>query len=1076
MKKTTFRALSLLLACIMLLPLGVGVFAAEETELLAAMVGDEGVHRYADLYDQYLRAAGKSTAHLRTFSDYAWRGDTVNSRIDLLTKEKEVKGAKLVTNELVSESGDKIPASAVTVTYMDAPLMESVYQTTKDKYPFDIISHDTVRDLKAKSVYCAWVNIDIPKDAAPGKYTTVISVVGEGGIRADFNYNIEVLDLLQPELSHQLDLWCYPYSAQRYYMGVDSEEYFGAEAENCYNIHLDKKYEEAFKSQLALYAKAGGDVITATVVEDAWNSQTPDSYPSMIKWIRKADNTFAFDYTDFDYWVELNMSMGIDSQINCYSMVSWGGKIVYYSEKADRIAFEKPDFGSERWKEMWTAFLTDFAAHLEEKGWFDITYMAMDERPLDQVTHVLDLLDTVKTKDGKTFKSSLAINNKDLEPVLHRVDDLTPAIGLTGGWTRDLAIKRRAEGKTTKIYTCNNQNSSMENDPRESAESIYIAYHRDTDGLLRWALDAFNDNPHETSYHTSYAAGDIYLIYPDRLDEGMQAMSTPRFEKLAEGMRDIAKLKFLREKYPLLEKTVQDYVISDITTASLAHNAIGELSRMALTEESTIDTPERVVLKVGDSYDAAPVRPGDYAYSTELIDDALFTFGGNWGKDENYHKRFFAGDQHYVTVNASNAASTYYEFTFTGERFSLKGSKGNMGMAEVFIDGVSAGKMDLYAGSTFDFTEQFTSKWLPYGEHTVRVVCLYEKNPYAYAFYLQCDWAEVYTSRPVEYSVDNDSVIRVDEKGQVYAVSEGMAYLTVKVGDATGVIPVYVTAGEVDALEAELDGKADSIDRIEMGAKPVKTVYTKGESFAAGGGKLTVYYKDGKSEDISLAAGMVVDYLPNVIGEQRLTVRYLGHTALLYVTVAECADSTELFGDVKANDWFKGAVDYAVGHGLFNGMGVRKFAPDTVMSRAMLVTVLYRMNGSPSTVGLENPFKDLKGDWYRDAVIWAAAKGVVGGVGAGKFDPDGALTREQLATILYRYCTTVGIDNSAAATIDSFPDAGKVQSWAKDAFVWAVDRGIIGGYMIGGKAHLDPAGKATRAQVATMLMRFCGTL
>ncbi|MBQ8697080.1 MAG: S-layer homology domain-containing protein, partial [Clostridia bacterium] len=93
-----------------------------------------------------------------------------------------------------------------------------------------------------------------------------------------------------------------------------------------------------------------------------------------------------------------------------------------------------------------------------------------------------------------------------------------------------------------------------------------------------------------------------------------------------------------------------------------------------------------------------------------------------------------------------------------------------------------------------------------------------------------------------------------------------------------------------------------------------------------------------------------------------------------------------------------------------------------------------------------------------------------------KFDPNGDLTREQLATILYRYCATVGVDNSASTSLAAFPDAGKVSPWAKDAFLWAVERDIIGGNMIGGKAHLDPAGKATRAQVATMLMRFCGTL
>ncbi|MBQ8697112.1 MAG: Ig-like domain-containing protein, partial [Clostridia bacterium] len=262
------------------------ITVSDKVEYLSAMVGDEGVHRYADKYDQYLGAIGDSTEHPRSFSDYAWRGDTVNSRIDLLTKELEIKNAQIVTNEMVNEKGDKIPASAVTVTYMDAPLMESVYQTTKDKYPFDIISHDTVRTLAPESVYCAWVNIDIPKDAKPGIYTTTISIVAEDDIRADFEYTIEVLDLIQPALDHQLDLWSYPYSAQRYYSGKTSEEYFGAEGENCYYVHLDKKYEEAFRSQLALYAKAGGDVITATIVEDAWNSQTHDPYPSMIKWTR----------------------------------------------------------------------------------------------------------------------------------------------------------------------------------------------------------------------------------------------------------------------------------------------------------------------------------------------------------------------------------------------------------------------------------------------------------------------------------------------------------------------------------------------------------------------------------------------------------------------------------------------------------------------------------------------------------------------------------------------------------------------------------------------------------------------
>lgn len=1064
------------------------ITVSDKVEYLAAMVGDEGVHRYANKYDQYLSSVGDSTEHLRTFSDYAWRGDTVNSRIDLLTKELEIKGAKLVTNELVSEQGDKIPASAVTVTYMDAPLMESVYQTTKDKYPFDIITHDTVRDLAAESVHCAWVNIDIPADAKPGKYTTTVTVVGEADgeeVRADFTYTVEVLDLLLPELGQELELWMYPYSAQRYYSGLSSEEYFGVTRDEnnsvkditpLYNIRLDKKYEEAFKSQLALYAKAGGDVITATVVEDAWVSQTPDPYPSMIKWIRKSDNTFAFDYTDFDYWVQLNMDMGIDTQINCYSMVSWGNTIVYYAEKAGRLAYEKPAFGSARWKELWTMFLTDFAAHLDEKGWFDITYMSMDERPLESVTMVLDLLEGITNKNGKKFKTSIAINNRDLAPILDRVEDVTCAQGLNGGWARELALKRAELGLDTKIYTCNDQNSSMESDPHESAEFPYIAYHRDTDGILRWALDAFNANPHETSYHTRYAAGDIYLIYPDRKGEGMQAMSSPRYEKLCEGIRDTAKLEYLRERFPLIEYELQNAVITHLTDAEKAHETIGALSRKALAGEINLETPDFLVLGKGESEGVELTLPADLEYEREIIDDASFSYGGDkWNSDENYHQRFFTGTQHYVNVNSVSAAH-YYEFTFTGEAFRLMGGKGNMGMAEVFIDGKSAGKIDLYSPSAAIFTEQYRSELLEYGEHTVRVVALYEKNASSSAYQLQCDYAEVYTPRALEYSVDNDSIIRISEDGGIYALNEGMAYLTVKAGDAVGIVPVYVTEGDADAYKSALTAKADSIQRIEMGTKPVKTVYTKGEGFAAGGGKLTVYYKDGTSEELSLKAGMAPDYASNAVGEQRLTVRFMGHETVFTVTVNEALDAVNLFGDVKENDWFKGAVDYAVGHGLFNGMALRKFAPNTVMNRAMLVTVLYRMSGSPSVAGLENPFKDLKAAWYKDAVIWAAANNIVGGVGAGRFDPDGALTREQLATILYRYCDTMGIDNTATVTLASFPDAAKVQSWAKDAFVWAVDRGIIGGNMIGGVAHLDPQGKATRAQVATMLMRFCGTL
>ena len=173
------------------------------------------------------------------------------------------------------------------------------------------------------------------------------------------------------------------------------------------------------------------------------------------------------------------------------------------------------------------------------------------------------------------------------------------------------------------------------------------------------------------------------------------------------------------------------------------------------------------------------------------------------------------------------------------------------------------------------------------------------------------------------------------------------------------------------------------------------------------------------------------------------------------------------FNDVPANAWYYDAVDYAVKNKLMNGVGNNNFAPDAPMTRAMLVTVLWRYEGSPKEG--TNGFRDVPaGDWYTDAVAWAAANGIVGGVGNGRFDPNGNITREQMAAILYRYAQKKDLDTSKRGSLSGFPDASKVSTYAKDAIAWAVGEGIINGS--GGK--LLPQGNATRAQVSAIFMRF----
>lgn len=177
------------------------------------------------------------------------------------------------------------------------------------------------------------------------------------------------------------------------------------------------------------------------------------------------------------------------------------------------------------------------------------------------------------------------------------------------------------------------------------------------------------------------------------------------------------------------------------------------------------------------------------------------------------------------------------------------------------------------------------------------------------------------------------------------------------------------------------------------------------------------------------------------------------------------------FVDVKPGSWYYKSIVYAVSNGLMNGVGDSKFEPEEGMTRAMLVTVLWRYEGSPKQ--RPSTFSDVRrGQWYSEAVSWAAKNGIVTGVGDNKFEPDTQITREQIATILYRYAQKKRADTSARGSLSAFPDNGKVNGWAKTALQWCVGEGLIGGTNENGKVYLDPQGTATRAQVATILMRY----
>lgn len=178
------------------------------------------------------------------------------------------------------------------------------------------------------------------------------------------------------------------------------------------------------------------------------------------------------------------------------------------------------------------------------------------------------------------------------------------------------------------------------------------------------------------------------------------------------------------------------------------------------------------------------------------------------------------------------------------------------------------------------------------------------------------------------------------------------------------------------------------------------------------------------------------------------------------------------FIDVHPGDWFYDPVCYVYSQGLMTGTSATTFEPNTSLSRAMLVAVLHRLEGSPQASG--GDFTDVAdGDWYAQAVNWAASVGVVNGFDDGTFQPNTAITREQMAAILRNYAQYKGLEVTASGSLSTFTDAASVSDWAKESVEWAVGSGLIGGYE---DSTLRPQGTTTRAEVASVLQRALGNV
>ena len=317
------------------------------------------------------------------------------------------------------------------------------------------------------------------------------------------------------------------------------------------------------------------------------------------------------------------------------------------------------------------------------------------------------------------------------------------------------------------------------------------------------------------------------------------------------------------------------------------------------------------------------------------------------------------------------------------------------------------------------------------------------------------------TNKAVTWTSSNPSVATV-ENGVVTAAARGTAVITATAADGSG-----ASASCTVTVSSYLP-PANPNYRITLEATQGGTV-TADPTAAKAGATVTLTPVPDRGYQVGSVA--VTDRFgePVAVTEQA-NGTYTFTMPNGQVTVTVTFEQAPLpFPDVTEGDWFYDAVRYAYETGLMDGVGDSLFAPNSDTTRAQLVTILYRLAGQPAPSG-DSGFADVAaGTWYTDAVAWAAENGIVNGTTDTTFAPGNDITREQLVTVLYRYAESKGYDVSASADLTGYPDAGQVQDYAQPAMAWAVAEGIVEGV----DGTLNPAGNASRAQIATILMRFC---
>ncbi|MBR5523446.1 MAG: DUF4091 domain-containing protein [Akkermansia sp.] len=371
-----------------------------------------------------------------------------------------------------------------------------------------------------------WLQIDIPQDAAPGVYKGSVSISAQGCEPATHDIELRVEDATLPgpkDWRIHLDLWQHPQAVARWHdVEPWSAEHFAL-----------------LRPIMKRLAEAGQKCITCTVLDEAWNGQTYDTFPSMVRWIRGKDGHMRYDYSVLDAWVSfMHDEIGIREQISCYSMLPWHLKVRYYDEASGHEAYLSADPAKPEFEAVWAPFLQDFHRHMQEKGWAKKTCIAIDERPDPMVRAAMKLV----ALHAPSFRIASAVDKPSA--LTREVYNISPVLTHAGSALGDLLRERKAAGRITTFYVClhpTTPNTFTHSAPAESEWLGFFAAANGLDGFLRWAYNSWNRNPMECTDFVHWPSGDCFLVYPGN-------RSSIRFERLRDGIEEYEKINLLRAR------------------------------------------------------------------------------------------------------------------------------------------------------------------------------------------------------------------------------------------------------------------------------------------------------------------------------------------------------------------------------------------------------------------------------------------------------------------------------------------------------------------------------------------------